>query len=179
LIAKEFALLYEKHRAEIDAILAKYPSRRSAVLPLLYIAQDAYGRLDRDSIREVAEILDLPYTDVFEVVGFYTLFYNESVGKIVLDVCDDVPCCFCGAEELVADLEGRLGVKAGATTSDGMFTLRRVKCIAACDQAPVLQANLEFHNKVTPDKVAGLLADLRRQVEEGRQLSISGRFAEH
>lgn len=176
-------MLYDKYRAEIDGILAKYPSKRSAVLPTLYIAQDEYGRLDRDSIREVAEILDLPYTDVFEVVGFYTLFYNERVGKIVLDVCDDVPCCFCGAEELVADLEKRLNVHAGhgasGTTADGVFTVRRVKCIAACDQAPVLQANLEFHNKVTPDKVEGLLAELRREVEQGKQLSISGRFAEH
>ncbi|MBA3469926.1 MAG: NAD(P)H-dependent oxidoreductase subunit E [Herpetosiphonaceae bacterium] len=172
-------MLYDKHKAEIDAILAKYPSKRSALLPMLYIAQDEYGRLDRDSIGEVAEILDLPPTDVYEVAGFYTLFYNEEVGKIVLDVCDDVPCCFCGAEELVADLENRLGVKAGHTTNDKLFTLRRVKCIAACDQAPVLQANLEFHNKVTPDKVDTLLAELRSEIESGKPISISGRFAEH
>lgn len=171
-------MLYENHRAEIDLVLAKYPTKRSALLPMLYIAQDAYGRLDQSSIREVAEILDLPYTDVFEVVGFYTLFYNEDVGKVVLDVCDDVPCCFCGAEELVADLENRLGVKAGYTTTDKMFTLRRVKCIAACDQAPVLQANLAFHNKVTPDRVGDLLSDLRCDIEAGKTISISGRFAE-
>lgn len=174
-------MLYDKHRAEIDTILAKYPTKRSALLPLLYVAQDEYGRLDQNSLREVAEILELPYTDVFEVAGFYTLFYNENVGKVVLDVCDDVPCCFCGAEELVADLENRLGVHAGhgasGTTADGMFTVRRVKCIAACDQAPVLQANLEFHNKVTPDKVGDLLAELRRNVEAGQTISISGRFA--
>ena len=172
--------LYEKHKAEIDAILAKYPAdrKRSALLPLLYIAQDEYSRLDRDSIREVGDILGLPYTDVYEVVGFYTLFYNEEVGKIVLDVCDDVPCCFCGAEELVADLEQRLGIKAGETTRDQNFTLRRVKCIAACDQAPVLQANLEFHNRVTPDKVDALIAQLRHDIESGKPLSISGRFAE-
>ncbi|HYF62332.1 MAG TPA: NAD(P)H-dependent oxidoreductase subunit E [Herpetosiphonaceae bacterium] len=174
-------MLYDKQRAEIDTILAKYPTKRSALLPLLYLAQDEYGRLDQNSLREVAEILDLPYTDVFEVAGFYTLFYNEPVGKVVLDVCDDVPCCFCGAEELVADLENRLGVHAGhgasGTTADGMFTVRRVKCIAACDQAPVMQANLEFRNKVTPDKVGDLLAELRRDVESGQPISISGRFA--
>ncbi|MBM7842506.1 MULTISPECIES: complex I 24 kDa subunit family protein [Herpetosiphon] len=173
-------MLYEQHKAEIDGILARYPvdRKRSALLPLLYLAQDVYGRLNRDSIREVAEILDLPYTDVFEVVGFYTLFYNEDVGKIVLDVCDDVPCCFCGAEELVADLENRLGIKAGETTKDKVFTLRRVKCIAACDQAPVLQANLEFHNRVLPDKVEAMLTKLRNDVEAGKPVSISGRLAE-
>lgn len=171
-------MLYAKHQAEIDAILARYPIKRSALLPLLYIAQDEYGRLDESSIREVAEILDLPYTDVFEVVGFYTLFYNEEVGRFVLDVCDDVPCCFCGAEELISDLEDRLKIKAGYTTDDKLFTLRRVKCIAACDQAPVMQVNLEFRNKVTPDQVPALLEELRQKVASGATISISGRFAE-
>lgn len=172
-------MLYDKYRDEIDGILARYPIKRSALLPLLYIAQDEYGRLNEDSIREVAEILDLPYTDAFEVVGFYSLFYNEDVGKFVLDVCDDVPCCFCGGEELIAALEENLQTKAGYTSSDGMFTLRRVKCIAACDQAPVMQANLEFHNKVTPDKVPALLEELRRKVAAGETISLSGRFAKH
>lgn len=172
-------MLYEKYRAEIDGILARYPSKRSALLPVLYVAQDEYGRLDDASIREVADILDLPYTDAFEVVGFYSLFYNEDVGKLVLDVCDDVPCCFCGAEELVAELEQQLQIKAGHTTDDKLFTLRRVKCIAACDQAPVMQSNLEFHYKVTPDKVSALLDDLRRKVAAGETISLSGRFAQH
>ena len=172
-------MLYEKYQAEIDTILARYPSKRSALLPVLYLAQDEYGRLDDASMREVADILDLPPTDVYEVVGFYTLFYNEDVGTFVLDVCDDVPCCFCGAEELIADLEERLQVKAGFTTADKLFTLRRVKCIAACDQAPVLQSNLEFHYRLTPDKVSALLDELRRKAESGEPLSLSGRFAQH
>src|SRR5690242_1210369 len=121
--------LQEKYASEIDSILSRYAQKRSAVLPLLYIAQDEYGYLTDSAIREVAGILDLPTTDVFEVVGFYTLFYNKPVGKWVLQVCDDVPCCFLGAEQIVEHLQETLGIKANQTTGDGMFTLQRVKCL--------------------------------------------------
>ena len=155
--------LREKYGQEIDAILARYAEKRSAVLPVLYIAQDEYGYLTEEAIREVAEILELPYTDVFEVVGFYTLLYNQPVGTWVLQVCDDVPCCFLGAEELVAELERKLNIRVNQTTSDGMFTLQRVKCLADCDHAPVLQANLEYYRNLTPDQLDGLLEELRRR----------------
>jgi NADH-quinone oxidoreductase subunit E len=170
--------LREKYGSEIDSILARYAQKRSAILPILYIAQDEYGHLTDAAIREVAEIVQQPYTDVFEVVGFYTLFYNQPVGKWVLQICDDVPCCFLGAEELVADLEGKLGIKANQTTDDGMFTLQRVKCLADCDRAPLLQANLEYYRNLTPEKVDALLAELRQRAASGEQLSISGRLAE-
>jgi NADH-quinone oxidoreductase subunit E len=170
--------LREKHGQEIDSILARYAQKRSAVLPILYIAQDEYGHLTDEAIREVAEIVQVPPTDVFEVVGFYTLFYNRPVGKWVLQVCDDVPCCFLGAEEIVADLESKLGIKADETTADGMFTLQRVKCLADCDRAPVVQANLDYYRNMTPEKVDAMLTELRRRAESGEQLSISGRFAE-
>lgn len=163
--------------ADIDTLLGKYAQKRSAVLPLLYLAQDTYGYLTEDAIREVADILQLPPTDVFEVVGFYSLFYNRKVGTWVLQVCDDVPCCFTGAEELVTALEDALGVKAGQTTGDGVFTLERVKCIAACNKAPVLQANLDYVYNVTPDKVDALLRDLRSRAEAGNVPGVSGRQA--
>jgi NADH-quinone oxidoreductase subunit E len=169
--------LREKHGQEIDSILARYAQKHSAVLPILYVAQDEYGHLTDTAIREVAEIVGMPPTDVFEVVGFYTLFYNRPVGKWVLQVCDDVPCCFLGAEEIVADLEAKLGVKTDETTADGMFTLQRVKCLADCDRAPVVQANLEYFRNMTPEKVDAMLTELRQRAESGEQLSISGRFA--
>lgn len=171
-------MLREKYAGEIATILARYPIKNSAVLPLCYIAQDEYGYLNIDHIREVADILQMPYTDVYEVVTFYSLLYDQPVGTWVLQVCDDNPCCFTGAEELVADLEERLGIAAGETTPDKLFTLQRVKCIGACHRAPVLQANLEFMYDVTPDKVPALLEDLVQQAQSGETLSISGRFAE-
>src|SRR5262245_8561929 len=170
--------LREKHGQEIDSILARYAQKRSAVLPILYIAQDEYGYLTDEAIRAVAGMVQLATTDVFELVGFYTLFYNRPVGKWVLQVCDDVPCCFLGAEEIVADLESKLGINADETTADGMFTLQRVKCLADCDRAPVVQANLEYYRNMTPEKVDAMLTELRRRAESGEQLSISGRLAE-
>ncbi|MBO9320854.1 MAG: NAD(P)H-dependent oxidoreductase subunit E, partial [Roseiflexus sp.] len=120
--------LIEKHGAEIEAIIARYPHKPSAVLPLLFIAQDEYGYLTEAAMREVAELLDMPPTDVFEVAGFYSLLYEQPVGKWVIQVCDDVPCAFCGAEELIATLQAKLGIGVDQTTPDGMFTLQRVKC---------------------------------------------------
>ena len=170
--------LRETHGAEIDILIAKYAQKRSAVLPLLYIAQDSYGHLTDAAIREVADILELPATDVFEVVGFYTLFYDQPVGRWVLQVCDDVPCCFTGAEELIQALEHSLGIRSDQTTADGMFTLQRVKCLAACNRAPLLQANLDYVYHLTPDKVDGLLNDLRARAAHGEAFSVSGRLAE-
>jgi NADH-quinone oxidoreductase subunit E len=170
--------LREQHAQEIDTILARYPQKRSAILNLLYVAQDAYGYLTDGAIREVAEILDLPATDVFEVVGFYSLLYSKPVGTWVLQVCDDVPCCFTGAEDLVGALEQTLGITCEQTTADGMFTLQRVKCLAACNKAPLLQANLDYVYNLTPDKVDAFLRDLRERAARGEKLSVSGRLAE-
>ncbi len=171
--------LTEKYGAEIEAIVARYPHKRSAVLPLLFIAQDEYGYLTDAAMREVADLLDMPPTDVFEVAGFYSLLYKQPVGKWVLQVCDDVPCAFCGAEDLIAALQAQLGIAVDQTTPDGMFTLQRVKCLADCDHAPVLQANLEYyHNLTAPEHVEAVLAELRRRAESGEQLSISGRYAD-
>lgn len=171
-------MLLEQHKADIDAIRSRYAERRSAVLPLLYIAQDVYGHLSDAAIREVAEILDLPPTDIFEVAGFYTLFYTREVGKWVIQVCDDVPCCYLGAEELITALKDTLGVKEDETTSDGIFTIQRVKCLAACHRAPVVQANLDYFYDVTADKVDALLHALRERAARGDTLSVSGHRAE-
>ncbi len=170
-------MLKDKYASEIADILARYAQKRSAVLQLLYLAQDDYGRLTDEAIREVAAIIEVPPTDVFEVVGFYTLLYSGKVGKWVLQVCDDVPCCFLGAEPLIDVLEQKLGIRADQTTADGMFTLQRVKCVAACDKAPVLQANLDFVYSLTADQLDGLLSDLRRRADAGETISISGRQA--
>ena len=171
--------LRQQHGAEIDAILARYPQKKSAILALLYVAQDTYGRLTDEAIREVATIIDVPPTDVFGVVGFYTLLYDDKVGKVVLQVCDDVPCAFCGAEELVSTLENQLGIQCEQTTADGMFTLQRVNCLADCNRAPLLQANLDYYRDLnTPEKVDELLTHLRERIAKNDRISISGRLAE-
>ncbi|MFV9506597.1 MAG: complex I 24 kDa subunit family protein [Oscillochloridaceae bacterium umkhey_bin13] len=171
-------MLLATHQAEITAILNRYASKRSAVLPLLYLAQDTYGHLTPAAVREVATILDLPPTDVFEVVGFYTLYYDKPVGTWMLQVCDDVPCCYLGAEELLTALKQTLGIREEQTTADGLFTLQRVKCLAACDRAPVVQANLDYLYDVTAERADTMLNELRARASEAKRRGVSGRFAE-
>lgn len=171
-------MLLDTHKSAIETILAQYASRRSATLPLLYIAQEVYGHLTGEAIREVAAILDLPPTDVFEVVGFYTLFYDRPVGTWMLQVCDDVPCCYLGAEELIEALKQTLGVGEDQLSADGMFTIQRVKCLAACDRAPVVQANLDYLYDVTADKAEAMLANLRARAADAKKRGVSGRLAE-
>lgn len=171
-------MLQEKCTSEIETILSRYSSRRSAVIPMLHLAQDEYGHLDDNAIREIATILDLPATDIFEVAGFYTLFHRHPVGKWMLQVCDDAPCCYCGAEELIATLKEKLGINEEETTPDGLFTIQRVKCLAACDRPPVLQANMAYLYEVTPEKVDGLLRVLREYAERGDVWKLSGSNAE-
>jgi NADH-quinone oxidoreductase subunit E len=113
------------------------------------------------------------------VVGFYTLLYDDKVGKMVLQVCDDIPCAFCGAEDLISTLQQRLGIHSEETTADGIFTLQRVKCLAACDKAPILQANLDYHGNLdTAEKIDALLDQLRTRVANNDRISISGRQAD-
>ena len=171
-------MLKQKYASEIDTLLARYAQPRSAVLPMLFMAQDEYGHLTPDAVREVADVLSLPATDVFEVVGFYSLFYDKPVGTWVLQVCDDVPCCYTGAEDTIQALRQKLGIRENQTTPDGTFTLQRVKCVASCNKAPVIQANLNFVYNVTPDKVDALLRDLRKLSDSGVPMGTSGSNAE-
>lgn len=154
-------MLRDKRASEIEAILAKYPTRRSAVMPLLYLAQEEYGYCNDEAIREVAEITTLDPTEVKSVVGFYTMFFEEATGKYVIEVCDDLPCALRGADEFVHHCERKLGVRAGQTTPDGKFTLRTVMCIAACDRAPVAQVNMEYRYSLTPESFDRMVDELK------------------
>jgi len=139
-------MLKEKYAAEIAAIFAKYPPERkkSATMPLLYLAQKEYGYCSDEAIREVADLVGSSPTDVKGVVGFYTMYYEKPVGKVVIDVCDDLPCALKGADGFLSMCERRLGIKAGETTPDGKVTLNAVMCLAACDHAPLAQVNGEY-----------------------------------
>jgi NADH-quinone oxidoreductase subunit E len=134
-------VLREKYQAEVDAILARYPAewKRSAVMPLLYLAQKEYGHLSADALAEVGALCGLSVTDVAGVVGFYSLYHDHPAGKRRVQVCTDLPCALRGAETFAAELLARLGVQWEGTTLDGEFTLEHVMCVGACDKAPVFQ----------------------------------------
>ena len=165
-------MLKEKRANEIQEILSRYPPerRRSAVMPLLYLAQAEYGYCSDDAVREVAEIIGCDPTEVKGIVGFYTMFYEQPVGKYVIDVCDDLPCALRGADKFVTHCERKLGIRAGQTTPDGKFTLHTVMCIAACDRAPVAQINQEYHYDLTTEQFDQLVDALSQERANGQHL---------
>lgn len=149
---------------ELNEILSKYPDDRklSAVLPALYLAQAEKNWLDEDDIAAVAEALDIPITHVHSIIGFYTLFRKEPVGKYMVQVCTDLPCALRGAEDFYQRLCARMELGPhGGTSQDGLFTVEEVVCIAACDQAPCLQINLEYYENLTDEQIDAVLAGLR------------------
>jgi NADH-quinone oxidoreductase subunit E len=155
----------EKEQKELDKILQKYPSDRklSAVMPALYLAQREKNWLADDDIEAVAEALDIPVTHVHSVIGFYTLFRKEPVGKYMVEVCTDLPCALRGAEKFFERFCERMGLHShGGTTADGLFTVEPVVCIAACDKAPCLQINLDYYENLTDEQIDAVIEGLRQ-----------------
>jgi NADH-quinone oxidoreductase subunit E len=162
-------LLAEKYPQEIQALLNKYPHRLSAVMPLMYLAQEHYGYLSREAMADVADVLDIPATHVLSLAGFYTLYYEQPVGKYVLEVCNDLPCALRGADEFLAMASEKLGVPLEGTTADGLFTLKAVMCLAACDKAPMLQCNLVYEEQLDEAKFDALITRLRAEAASGSE----------
>lgn len=141
----------QTHKEEIVRILAGYPAdqKRAAVMPLLHLAQQDAGYISGEVLQEIAAICDVTSTEVASIVGFYTMFHDEPAGKIRLMVCTDVACQLRGAREYLTALCSELGIAPGQTTADGLVTIEEVKCIAACDHAPVFQSQMgdevEYH----------------------------------
>jgi NADH-quinone oxidoreductase subunit E len=155
------SILRQTSQDRIEAILAKYPTKRAAVLPLCHLAQETYGHMSEVAIRDVAEILELDPTQVRGLVGFYTLLREKPTGTYVIEICNDLPCALRGADEFVDYVCQKLGVGIGETTEDGLFTVETVMCLAACDRAPVAQVNLEYREHLTPETFDQLIHQLR------------------
>lgn len=161
--------LLEKYPAEVEKILSKYPPdrKRSAVIPLLYIAQQEYGYCTPEAIRDVASIVGVEPTEVESVVGFYTLFYDKPIGKHVVQVCNDLPCALRGSEQFLDHACKKLGVDkhkaehGGAMTADGEFSLESVVCLGACDKAPMMQIDLEYFERLSNEDFDRLIDELR------------------
>lgn len=152
--------LHDTAQEKINAILAKYPTKGSAVLPLCHLAQEAYGYMSPEAVRKVAAILELDPTEVQGLVGFYTLLREKPTGKHVIEICNDLPCALRGADDFVEHVCQKLGVRPGETTEDGAFTVETVMCVAACDKAPVAQINLEYYENLDPEKFDAIVKRL-------------------
>jgi NADH-quinone oxidoreductase subunit E len=145
-------------------IIARYPHRKSAVLPLLHLAQDQDGWVTPDAMVEVAEMLDLTPALVLGTCSFYTMFKRKPVGKLIVSVCTNVSCLVNGGNGLLEHLEHRYA-------DDDDVLVEEVECIAACDLAPVLQVNYEFHGPLTNDDADQLIEDYKRGARVARTIS--------
>ena len=160
-------MLRDKYAAEIDALLARFPDQKSAVLHLMHLAQNEYGYMSQEAMRDVAGILGLDPTHVLSLAGFYSLFYEEPTGRYVLEICNDLACALRGADDFVEMASRKLDVPVEGTTNDGLFTLKTVMCLGGCDRAPMLQCNLKFYENLDETKFEALIAQLRAKAAAG------------
>ena len=162
-------MLAEKYQDQIDAILGRYPAdqKRSAVMPLLYLAQSEYGHISPAAMAEVGALIGLAPTEVAGIVGFYTLYHDHPAGRRYMQICTDLPCALRGAEAFAGQVCQKLGVQLGETTPDGEWTVEAVMCLAGCDHAPMFQvqdaSGIHYHESasidqpMTPDEALAVL----------------------
>ena len=160
-------MIAEKYVEEIKGILARFPHKKSAALPLMHLAQKEYGYMSDDAIKEVADILDLDPTHILSLAGFYSLFHEEPTGKYVLEICNDLACALRGADDFVEMACRKLDIPVDGTSEDGLFTIKTVMCLGACDRAPMLQYNLKFAEHLDEKKFDELIAYLREEAASG------------
>jgi NADH-quinone oxidoreductase subunit E len=150
--------------AEYRAILSRYPTRRAALMPTLWIAQREFGWLSLPVQEYVATLMELPLAWVTSVASFYTMYWKEPKGRFHIQLCRNLPCQLRGAAAIQRAVEGRLGIRHGERTADGQFSLEEVECLASCGTAPCLQLNnVEYHENLDVEKTLALVERLARE----------------
>lgn len=147
-------------KKRFNALLKRYPDKRSVTLPALHMAQEQEGFLNAEIIKYLAGMLEIKSAELMDTVSFYTMFQTKSQGKYLLQVCQTLSCSLLGADELVDYLSTKHKIKVGETTADGLFTLLKVECLGSCGTAPVLQVNEDYIEKATHEKVDRVLSKL-------------------
>jgi NADH-quinone oxidoreductase subunit E len=155
-----FALTPEREK-KLEEILTRYPNRQAATIPVLHLCQEQHGWVSDDVVEWVAKRLDVSSAHVKGVATFYTLFNKQPVGKHQVWVCRTLSCALNGADGVLHHCEKRLGIHVGETTPDGKITLRTAECLAACGQAPMMQVDKDYHERLTLADVDQILDRLR------------------
>lgn len=148
-------------------IIGRYPKARSATIPLLHLAQQQDGHLSEEAMAHVAELVGATPAEVLGTASFYEMFKFEPVGRYLINICGTMSCALGGSDELLAHAEKVLGVKVGGTTADGLFTLERAECQAACTEAPNMQVNYRHCHRMTNELFDRLVDDLRSGRRDG------------
>jgi NADH-quinone oxidoreductase subunit E len=147
-------------RERIDRILARYPTKQAALLPVLWVAQETWGWVSRETAEEVARLLELSPAHVSGVLTFYTMYNLRPVGRHLLQFCTSISCHIAGAGQLLDHCRSRLGIDLGQTTADGRFTMVEVECIAGCDRAPSMMIDDTYHEPMDAARLDALLSGL-------------------
>jgi NADH-quinone oxidoreductase subunit E len=155
------ARLTPENETRAREIIGRYPQPRSALIPLLHLAQEQDGWVTDAAMEHIAELLQLLPAEVLGTCSFYEMFKREPVGRYVINVCTNISCGLLGADALLEHAEKSLGVKAGGTTADGQFTLEEAECLAACTEAPMCQVNYRYFYRLTAELFDTLVSDLR------------------
>ncbi|MGN6212305.1 NADH-quinone oxidoreductase subunit NuoE family protein [Parafilimonas sp.] len=154
----------EEKIKEVNELISHYPEgkQKSALLPLLHIAQEEFGNwLDVPVMDYVAELLSIEPIEVYEVATFYSMYNLKPVGKYMFEVCQTGPCMLRGSDDIIAYIGEKLGIKPGETTADGMFTLKTVECLGACGYAPMMQLGKHYREHLTKEKIDQLIEECR------------------
>lgn len=146
---------------KFQSVIAKYPKKDAAMLPVLWLAQDEFETITPEVANYVAQKLDVSVARVESVLGFYTLYNTQKMGKYHLQVCRNISCDLRGCQSIMRTIEDELGIKKGQTTPDGLFTYSHVECLAACGTAPAMQVNMDYHESLTPESVKTLIANMK------------------
>jgi NADH-quinone oxidoreductase E subunit len=140
-----------------------YPQSKSAVLMVLHVIHKQFGHIDRNALKEAADLMELPLIDFEQAASFYTLFPSKPVGKYHIQVCRTLSCQLNGAEELTSLLKEKLDIDIGGVTNDGMFSLTEVECLGSCGSGPMMQINDTYYEHLTRARVEQILDELRKQ----------------
>jgi len=154
----------EQKLKEVETIVARYPAgkQKSALLPVLHLAQQEFGGwLSSDTMDYVASLLKLEPIEVYEVATFYSMYNLKPVGKYMFEVCQTGPCMLNGSDDIIKYINEKLGIKAGETTSDGLFSLKTVECLGACGYAPMMQMGKTFREHLTKEKIDTIIEECR------------------
>jgi len=148
-------------RKKLDEIISRYPQKQAALLPILHIVQQDIGQISAEEEKLVAELLEIAPIKVREVVTFYTMFYRESKGKYHFQICSNLTCSLMGGESLLDHLKEKLGIGPGETTEDKKYSLSTVECLGACEEAPCMMVNFDYHGNLDKQKIDEILEGLK------------------
>lgn len=150
---------------QVDAIVNRYPAgkQKSALLPVLHLAQEEFGWLSAETMDYVASLLKLEPIEVYEVATFYSMYNLKPVGRYMFEVCQTGPCMLNGSDDIIKYIGEKLSIKPGETTADGLFTLKTVECLGACGYAPMMQMGKTFREHLTKEKVDAIIEECRNK----------------